>query len=101
MSADSFKSLLLGMSDREVDPIAKKLIGKWRSESEPTAIEVLEPLDMIIHGSLASGFVVTALQALYDIACKREGVTHEEVANMASWRHETVTPIREVKPCGK
>lgn len=76
--AHSFKSLLLGMSDREVDPTLKKLIGKWRSENEPTALEVLEPLDMIVQmtvrGSLAGHFAVVALLALYDIAREREGV---------------------------
>lgn len=77
--------LLLGSSDRQIDPCMFPLIRTW-TDPEPTARELLEVLDHCINGSLASGFVVAALQALYDVACKREGTTHDEVVKDAPWR---------------
>jgi hypothetical protein len=77
--------LLLASSERQIDRCMHPLIRKW-DEPEPSARQILEVLDHCIHGSLASGFVVAALQALYDVACKREGTTHEEVVKDAPWR---------------
>ena len=51
-------------------------------------LEILEVLDYVIHGSLASGFVVTLLQVLLDQAIEREGTTYEAVVALASWRSE-------------
>lgn len=75
---------LLQLSDNQLDASMKPLIEKW--SGTPTAVQILEVLDHCIHASLASGFVVTVLQALYDDACKNEGTTHEVVVKNATWR---------------
>lgn len=72
------------MSDRELDPKLVPTIRAW--PDEPSALQILEVLDPAIHGSLASGFVVGALQVMYDMALKAENTTHEEVIKGASWR---------------
>ncbi len=81
---DEFATALLNMSDDQIDASMKPYIEKW--SDPPTALQVLEVLDWCIHGALASGFVVAALQTLYDIRCKEEGVSHEDVAKLATWR---------------
>lgn len=81
---ETSKSILLRLSDRELDARVRPLIERW--DEPPTALQILEPLDLCINGALASGFVVAALQALYDVACKREGTTHENVVKDATWR---------------
>jgi hypothetical protein len=75
---------LLEAPDSQLDAAMKPLIQKW--SDPPTPHQILEVLDHCIHGSLASGFVVTLLQISYDEACKREGLTHEDVTNNAVWR---------------
>lgn len=77
-------TLLLESSDRQIDASMHSLIRTW--DEEPTARQILEVLDHCIYGSLASGFIVSTLQVLYDVACKREGVTHEDVIKDAPWR---------------
>lgn len=77
-------AMLLKAPDREIDAQMKPLIEKW--SDPPTALQVLEVLDYCIHGALASGFVVAALQVVYDIRCKEENTTHDEVAKLATWR---------------
>jgi hypothetical protein len=75
---------LLDAPDTQLDAAMKPLIEKWADPATP--LQILEVLDHCIHGSLASGFVVTLLQIMYDTACKREGTTHEEVLKGAAWR---------------
>lgn len=75
---------LLESPDSQLDASMKPLVKKWGNP--PGALQILEVLDHCIHGSLASGFVVTLLQVLYDVACKREGVTHEALVPLATWR---------------
>jgi hypothetical protein len=82
--ANPFASLLLKMSDSEIDSKMRPYIEKW--SDPPTALEVLEVLDWSINGSLASGFVVACLQALYDLRCSAEGTTHDDVVKLATWR---------------
>lgn len=77
---------LLKAPDTQLDAVMKPYIQKW--DEEPKPIQILEVLDHCIHGSLASGFVVTLLQTLYDMACKRDNTTHEEVVKSASWRDQ-------------
>lgn len=77
--------VLLTAPDNELDAKMKPLIEKW-SES-PTPLQVLEVLDYCINGGLASSFVVIALQATYDIACREHNTTHEEVVKNATWRN--------------
>lgn len=80
------KRLLLEASDAQLDASMKPLIEKW-DEPEPTSLQILEVVDHCIHGSLASGFMVAALQALYDAALKREGKNHEDNVPHATWRN--------------
>jgi hypothetical protein len=76
--------LLKSAPDSQLDASMRAKVDGW--SDPPKAIEVLEVLDLCISASLASGFVVAALQAFYDIACKAEGTTHEEVIKGATWR---------------
>jgi hypothetical protein len=62
------------------------LIEKW-DEPEPRAIQVLEVLDHCINGSLSAGIVITALQREYEVALKRESVSHDDMALLAVWRN--------------
>jgi hypothetical protein len=75
---------LCSMSEGQLDSHMHPLIQAW--DEPPKARQILEVLDNCIHGALASSFVITALQAMYDIACKREQTTHEEVIKDAPWR---------------
>lgn len=78
--------VLLNAPDSQLDSSMQPLIQKW-SEPEPLSLEILEVLDHCIHGALASGFVVSLLQGLYDSACKNEKTTHEENLKFATWRN--------------
>ena len=69
--------LLLQSSDRALDAQLKPMIREW--SDPPAARQVLKVLDLCINGSLADGFTVAVLQALYDTSCKDEGKTHDEV----------------------
>lgn len=77
-------NILLEFSNRELDASMKPLIQKW--SDPPKAIEILKVLDHCINGSLASGFVVAALQASYAAALKAESTTHEALLPLATWR---------------
>lgn len=80
----SIRALLLEASDGQLDATMKPLVSAWADP--PTALQILEVLDACIHGAMASGFVVSALQVTYDAACRQEGTTHDEVVKRASWR---------------
>jgi hypothetical protein len=77
-------NLLLRAPDTQIDACIKPLISKW--SDPPTPIQVLEVLDNCINGGLASGFVVTLLQEIYQITCKNNDITHDEVIKQAHWR---------------
>ncbi len=81
----TMKNVLLGAPDSQLDAAMKPLITKW-DEPSPTSIQVLEVLDHCIHGSLASGFVITVLQNLYQSCLTAEGKTHEQNLSAATWR---------------
>lgn len=81
----TIKSLMLDAPEGMLDPNLKPLIEKW--DDEPKAIQLLEVLDACIWGGAASGFVVKTLQALYDEAREKEGVSHEQVCEHAPWRN--------------
>lgn len=80
------KEIFLQAPDSQLDASMKPLVEKWSSPAK--AIEILEVLDWCIHGSLASGLVVTLLQKLYYAALEAEGTTHAEVEKLAVWRKE-------------
>jgi hypothetical protein len=75
---------LLAAPETQLDSRMKPMVEKW--SDPPTALQVLEVVDHCINGSLASGFVVAMLQALYDIRCKEEKTSHDEVVKLATWR---------------
>lgn len=83
MSAD-IREILCAGSDSMLDARMHPLIKRWDDPAK--AIQILEVLDICIHGALASSFVIKALQAMYDTALKNEGMTHEEMAKLAVWR---------------
>lgn len=85
MSNNDIREIFLQAPESQLDPEMKPLIEKWNSPS-PTALQVLEVLDKCIFCSLASGFVVSALQALYEGCLKKDGMTHEEAEKLATWR---------------
>lgn len=80
----SLKDAFLGLSDEQLDASMFPLIRKW--SDPPSALQILEVLDHCIHGALASGFIVTTLQVLYDASLKREGKAHEDMVPLATWR---------------
>ncbi len=84
--SEDIRELLCSMSDSQIDARMHPMIRKW--DDPARAIQILEVLDICIHDALASGFVVSALQAMYSAACKREGVEHEQVVKFATWRKE-------------
>lgn len=77
---------LMSAPDSQFDKSMTAKVAAW--SDPPTAIEVLEVLDACINGSLASGFDVTVLQALYDMQCKAEVITHDECVLKATWRND-------------
>ncbi len=81
---DTIQGLLTRLSNNQIDASMIPLLEKW--SDPPTALQVLEVLDQCIHGSLASGLVVTVLQAAYDQALAREATTHEVIVRGATWR---------------
>lgn len=78
------KGALLGLPDAYLATGLRPLIECW--SDPPKAIELLKAIDFAIHGAGASGFVLQGMQALYDVACQREGVSHDDVAKLATWR---------------
>jgi hypothetical protein len=71
----------------EIDPSMLPLIAKWDSPM-PTALQVLEVLDICIYSALASSFAISALQSTYEGCLKIEGSTHEDVVKHATnWRN--------------
>lgn len=66
---DECLAILLKLSDQQFDPYAKKqipdLIGK---SDEEVRKPLLFLLDDCVHGSLCSGFEITALDSLYRMA---------------------------------
>lgn len=84
-STEDIRELLCAAPADQLDASMFPLIMRW--DPEPSALQVLEVLDACIHGALASSFTIKTLEILYEVACKREGVTHEQAAMQASWRH--------------
>ena len=81
----NIKKELLSCSDDQLDKSMKTKMEEW--PDNPSSIQILEVLDKCIFGSLASGFVVSVLQWIYDATLKLEGKTHEENIPLATWRN--------------
>lgn len=90
------KEILLDAPNSQLDASMKPLVEKW--SSPPKAIEILEVLDHVIQGALASGLVTTVLQNMYTEAIIAEKTTHDEVVKLAKWRGE---PEPEPEPIGE
>lgn len=86
---EAWWELLLNAPDSQLDASMFPLIRKW--SNPPRAIEILEVVDWCIHSSLASGFVLKILQIQLETTMKQEGVTHEELVKLATWRNEQTT----------
>jgi hypothetical protein len=80
------KLLLLEAPESQMDSAIKPLIAKW-DEPSATPLQVLEVLDQVIYSSLGSDFVVAVLQSIYAGRLEQEGITHEEVVKLATWRN--------------
>jgi hypothetical protein len=79
------KQLFLNAPDSQLDACLRPLIEKW-TDPCATSLQVLEVLDQVIFASLGSGFVVMALQTMYDGLVAEEGTTHEQNLAKATWR---------------
>jgi hypothetical protein len=82
----TLRELLLTAPDSQLDASMVELVKSW--SDPPTAIQVLEVVDLCVFGSLASGVLVTLLQYELEDAFKREGTTLKEVLKLAVWRPE-------------
>jgi hypothetical protein len=80
-----FYKLLLEAPDSQLDASMKPLIAAWGDT--PKAIQVLEVVDHCIFGALASEFIMKALTMIYEDRLKEEGITHESLVPLATWRH--------------
>jgi hypothetical protein len=80
------KDHLLKAPEEHLAKSVKPLIEKW--DHQETALQVLEVLDLCIHGALASTFVIQILQSLYDAALNNECTSHDETIEFALWRTE-------------
>lgn len=87
---NGMREILLACPDSQIDAIARELVEKW--SDPPKALQILEVLDLCIYGGLASGLVVRTLQVMYDATCKQEGVTHEQLVPLATWRTSGAMP---------
>ena len=83
MGPDLFK-LLLEAPSSQLAASMKPLISAWGDS--PKAIQVLEVVDKCIFSSLASGFMMKVLQMTYEECLKAEGITHESLVPLATWR---------------
>ncbi len=80
------KQMLLAAPDNELDSQFKPMIEKW--EDEPSAIQILELLDQVVHSGGGSGFVVTLLNTLLSLTIMKEKTTYNDVVKQAVWRTE-------------
>jgi len=88
LKMNGIKKQLLTAPDSQLDESMFPLIEKWNDE--PTALQILEVLDYCVRYSLASGFVITLLEQILDIAIKQENTTYELVVENATWRSTRV-----------
>lgn len=80
------KQLLLLAPKGHIDPIALKTIKEW--SKYPKAIQILKTLDACVQSGLASGFVLSVLEQMFNKALKKEKTTYEEVVKNATWRNQ-------------
>ena len=78
------KRMCANLSDRTLDDRVKPLIAAWAEP--PTALSVLEVLDLCVHGSLCSTFEIRLFEMLLAEACAREKTTRGDLEALARWR---------------
>lgn len=81
------KIILAKAPDGVIDASVKPMLEAWGDP--PEAVQVLEVLDKVVHGGLASGMVVTSLNFLLKEAVEHEGTTYEAVVAQARFRCKT------------
>jgi len=93
----NFKELMLIAPEGHLDTWVKEKYIKHWSDS-PTALQILETLDVCIWGSLASGLIINILTHHYYQALAAENKTHKELIPLAVWREEmTKTWTNQIK----
>lgn len=83
MKNSNIREMFVTAPESQIDKSLCEMIMKW--SDEPTAIEILEVLDSAICFSLASGFVVSMLQMVYESKPKEEKKLAEAYAK-ENWR---------------
>lgn len=84
MNFEDLKKVLLAAPSNQLDDSVKPLLEAW--DDPPTPLQVLEVVDKCVRSALASGFALSTLQGVYEMVCRHNGVTHEEVVKQATWR---------------
>lgn len=84
--AGNMKEAFLSAPAEQIDQNVRDIITKW-DDTDPTSLQVLEAIDIAIHGSNASGLAVGLMQQYYDRLLKKEGKTHEDNVPLATWRN--------------
>ena len=84
--AATLKTLLLTAPDSQLDASMVELVKLWNDP--PSALQVLEVLDLSIHGGLASKVVILSLEMAFEAALAREGMPIQELVQYATWRYE-------------
>jgi len=82
---EDIKELLLEAPEGQLDASMKDLIKNWAIPIP--SIQILEVIDKSVNASLASSFVIFALESIYNDALSRENISHEEVVKLATWRN--------------
>jgi hypothetical protein len=85
MPKDSLKAAFLQAPEDQLDHSLMPLIAAW-NEPYPSALQILEVVDKCIHGSLASGFVVSAMQIMLEGQLLNEEKTLDDIIPLATWR---------------
>lgn len=79
------KNMFLSAPENQIDLSVKPLIEAW--DNPPTALQILRVLDSIVYSGGATGFVVSALDAMMRGTLEAEGQTYEQLVAKADWRH--------------
>lgn len=80
----SIKDMFLSAPEDQIDPSVKPLIEVW--DDAPTALQILRVLDSMVYSGGATGFVVSALDAMMRGTLEAEGQTYEQLVAKAVWR---------------
>jgi hypothetical protein len=78
---------LISAPDTQLDPSMRAHIQEEWSE-KPTALEILEVLDKVIHFALGSGFVIMVLETMLNDAMLEEKTDMKTLSEKATWRNE-------------